>query len=86
MSKQELIDNYVNLKAFSIHFDKNECKMKCHCLRSLSNWSCGLVETEHCILNCYFHLIDNAQHYIYIENQFFILQKKKKSKTRVSQT
>lgn len=72
LSKKEYIDNYVNLKAFEVHFQKNDRKIKCHCLRSLSNWSGGLVETEHSILNCYLNLIDNAQHYIYIENQFFI--------------
>lgn len=72
LNNKEFIDNYVNLKAFALHFQKNERKMKCQCLRSLSFWSGGLEETEHSVLNAYMNLIDNAQHYIYIENQFFL--------------
>ena len=47
--------------------------MKCQILRSASNWSVGLDKTdEHSILNAYYNLIDNAKHYILIENQYFI--------------
>ncbi len=47
--------------------------MKCQILRSASNWSVGLDKShEHSILNAYYNLIDNAKHYILIENQFFI--------------
>ena len=41
-------------------------------LRSVSNWSIGKSTTECSILTGYYNLIDNAKHYIYIENQFFI--------------
>ncbi|CCD23548.1 phospholipase D NDAI_0B05150 [Naumovozyma dairenensis CBS 421] len=41
-------------------------------LRSAGNWSLGLKETEKSIQNAYLKLIETSQHYIYIENQFFI--------------
>ena len=41
-------------------------------LRSASNWNTGINNPEHSILDTYYHLIKNAKHYIYIENQFFI--------------
>ncbi len=41
-------------------------------LRSVSEWSAGVEQTEHSILNEYYKLIENAEHYIYIENQFFV--------------
>jgi phospholipase D1/2 len=40
-------------------------------VRSSADWSSGIL-TEHSIQNAYSELIRNAQHYIYIENQFFI--------------
>lgn len=39
-------------------------------LRSVDRWSAGTC--EHSILNAYVHVIENSQHYIYLENQFFI--------------
>ncbi|KAI8945422.1 phospholipase [Xylaria longipes] len=39
--------------------------------RSACDWSAG-HPTEHSIANAYVHAIESAQHYIYIENQFFI--------------
>ena len=41
-------------------------------LRSVSEWSIGKSKKECSILTGYYKLIDNAKHYIYIENQFFI--------------
>ncbi|KAK1246818.1 hypothetical protein MKX08_000620 [Trichoderma sp. CBMAI-0020] len=41
-------------------------------LRSASNWSLGIDETEHSIQNAYIHLIEESDHFVYIENQFFI--------------
>jgi phospholipase D1/2 len=43
-------------------------------LRSASAWSMGYPEgqPEHSIWNAYVHDIENAKHFIYIENQFFI--------------
>ncbi|KZT40944.1 phospholipase D/nuclease [Sistotremastrum suecicum HHB10207 ss-3] len=40
-------------------------------VRSVSDWSHGVL-TEHSIQNAYCQLIMEANHYIYIENQFFI--------------
>lgn len=40
--------------------------------RSMDTWSGGISETETSILNAYVDLIKNAEHYIYIENQFFV--------------
>ncbi|KAI1903217.1 hypothetical protein AGOR_G00024950 [Albula goreensis] len=39
-------------------------------LRSVDRWSAGTCENS--IHNAYIHTIENSQHYIYIENQFFI--------------
>ena len=40
-------------------------------VRSSADWSSGIL-TEHSIQNAYCEVIENAQHYVYIENQFFI--------------
>ncbi|KAI0184402.1 phospholipase D active site-containing protein [Xylaria flabelliformis] len=39
--------------------------------RSACDWSAG-HPTEHSIANAYVHAIESAQHFVYIENQFFI--------------
>lgn len=41
-------------------------------LRSAGDWSTGISATETSILNAYCTMIKNAEHYIYMENQFFI--------------
>lgn len=41
-------------------------------LRSASNWSLGLEETEHSIMNAYCKMIEESEHFVYMENQFFI--------------
>ena len=42
-------------------------------LRSACEWSIGTSKkTEHSIMNAYIKLIEASQHFIYIENQFFI--------------
>jgi phospholipase D1/2 len=43
----------------------------CQIVRSATKWSAGVI-TEHSIYNAYVQLIQNAEHFIYIENQFFI--------------
>lgn len=40
-------------------------------VRSSDDWSSGILN-DHSIQNAYAEVIENAQHYIYIENQFFI--------------
>lgn len=39
--------------------------------RSVGDWSCGWL-TEHSIQDAYIQLIREANHFIYIENQFFV--------------
>ncbi|KAK3808693.1 MAG: hypothetical protein J3Q66DRAFT_392165 [Benniella sp.] len=41
-------------------------------LRSVSSWSMGVKEPECSILTAYIAAIERAEHFIYIENQFFI--------------
>ncbi|RDW82884.1 phospholipase D [Coleophoma crateriformis] len=45
--------------------------MSIQLVRSCSKWSHG-VETEHSIANAYIEVIRESQHFVYIENQFFI--------------
>ncbi|PKA58407.1 Phospholipase D p1 [Apostasia shenzhenica] len=46
----------------------------CHCqvIRSVGQWSAGTSQTEESIHNAYFSLIEKAEQFVYIENQFFI--------------
>ncbi|KAI8085326.1 hypothetical protein BDF21DRAFT_379811 [Thamnidium elegans] len=59
----------------SYHFDHHTSGIQGSCkvqvLRSSAEWSTG-VELEHSIQNAYIDVINQAQHYVYIENQFFI--------------
>ncbi|KAH8813952.1 phospholipase D/nuclease [Flagelloscypha sp. PMI_526] len=48
---------------------KYSCKVQV--CRSISDWSHGYL-TENSIQQAYIELITNAEHYIYIENQFFV--------------
>lgn len=41
-------------------------------LRSASNWSLGLEKTEHSIMTAYCKMIEESDHFVYMENQFFI--------------
>ena len=41
-------------------------------IRSSSTWSAGLGETDSSILKTYIDLIDNAEKFVFIENQFFV--------------
>ncbi|KAH8696724.1 hypothetical protein BGW36DRAFT_428716 [Talaromyces proteolyticus] len=43
----------------------------CQVVRSCSKWSAG-IPTEHSIQDAYIAAIRNSQHFVYIENQFFI--------------
>lgn len=53
-------------------FTKDLSKCSVQITRSLSAWSGGISKTESSILNAYIDLIQKAEHYIYIENQFFV--------------
>ncbi|KAI1001521.1 Phospholipase [Podosphaera aphanis] len=41
-------------------------------LRSASDWSLGLTEPEHSIMTAYCKMIEESEHFVYMENQFFI--------------
>ncbi|PGH12567.1 hypothetical protein AJ79_04188 [Helicocarpus griseus UAMH5409] len=42
-------------------------------LRSSSTWSTGTPDvTEHSIMNAYIKMIEQSEHFVYIENQFFV--------------
>ncbi|XP_004296873.1 PREDICTED: phospholipase D p1 isoform X1 [Fragaria vesca subsp. vesca] len=45
---------------------------RCQVIRSVSQWSSGTSQVEDSIHSAYCSLIDKAEHFIYIENQFFI--------------
>lgn len=50
-------------------------RVTCQVLRSVASWSAGFVEqdtVEQSIHEAYVQTITKAQHYVYIENQFFI--------------
>ena len=49
----------------------NQGTVHAQIVRSSADWSSGIL-TEHSIQNAYQQLIREAQHYVYIENQFFI--------------
>ena len=57
----------------SLDVSKTNSK-SCQILRSGGNWSLGIAnnQTETSIMNAYIEMIQNAEHYVYIENQFFI--------------
>ncbi|XP_064418319.1 phospholipase D1 [Latimeria chalumnae] len=59
--------------ANEINYKVPECvHAQVQVLRSADDWSAGIKYTEESIHNAYVHVIENSQHYIYIENQFFI--------------
>ncbi|CAM1500958.1 Fc.00g101200.m01.CDS01 [Cosmosporella sp. VM-42] len=41
-------------------------------LRSATTWSLGIEDTEHSIQNAYIKMIEDSEHFVYMENQFFI--------------
>ncbi|KAF9919842.1 Phospholipase D1 [Linnemannia zychae] len=49
---------------------KGTCEVQI--LRSVSSWSMGVKEPEYSVLTTYLAAIERAEHFIYIENQFFI--------------
>ncbi|KAG7525172.1 phospholipase D1-like [Solea senegalensis] len=50
----------------------NSVPTKVQILRSAADWSAGIKHHEESIHNAYVDVIKNSQHFIYIENQFFI--------------
>ncbi|KAF7268635.1 hypothetical protein GWI33_018263 [Rhynchophorus ferrugineus] len=67
--------SYNDFKTLPINFPNTTCNVTCQVLRSVSTWSGGFLEPDHVeqsIHEAYIETITRAQHYIYIENQFFI--------------
>jgi len=54
-----------------LHGHYQDRGISCQIVRSCTKWSHG-VPTEHSIANAYITVIQNSQHFVYIENQFFI--------------
>ncbi|CAG9767038.1 unnamed protein product [Ceutorhynchus assimilis] len=66
---------YDEFKSMPINFPNGTKKVTCQVLRSISTWSGGFLDSdyvEQSIHEAYIDTITRAQHYIYIENQFFI--------------
>jgi len=54
-----------------VHGHLQKAGIPCQIVRSCTKWSHG-APTEHSIANAYISVIRNSEHFIYIENQFFI--------------
>ncbi|KAL8748851.1 MAG: hypothetical protein Q9184_007051 [Pyrenodesmia sp. 2 TL-2023] len=54
-----------------LHGGLQDAGIPCQIVRSCAKWSHG-VPREHSIQNAYIDIIQRSQHFIYIENQFFI--------------
>ncbi|XP_014276337.1 phospholipase D1 isoform X1 [Halyomorpha halys] len=66
--------SYRNFTEFIIPGVKQN-RINCQVVRSISHWSCGALDPEFwegSIHEAYVDIISKAEHYIYIENQFFI--------------
>ncbi|KAH7330517.1 hypothetical protein BKA65DRAFT_528037 [Rhexocercosporidium sp. MPI-PUGE-AT-0058] len=55
----------------SSYGDRGSLGMSIQLVRSCTEWSNGVAK-EHSISNAYMDVIRNSQHFVYIENQFFI--------------
>ncbi|XP_030747183.1 phospholipase D2 [Sitophilus oryzae] len=67
--------SYNDFKTLPITFPNKTYNVTCQVLRSISTWSGGFLEpdyVEQSIHEAYIETITRAQHYVYIENQFFI--------------
>ncbi|RIA98130.1 hypothetical protein C1645_750674 [Glomus cerebriforme] len=61
-----------NYSSKKIDCHPHKGKSNVQILRSSAKWSHGLEEVERSIQNAYLKIIEEAKHFIYIENQFFI--------------
>ena len=62
----------LKINVVDVNYFNKEVKSRVQALRSACKWSVGIGKIENSILQAYYQLIDNAKHYIYIENQFFV--------------
>ncbi|KAK1291392.1 Phospholipase D p1 [Acorus calamus] len=68
--KQERGDQVVSVDDIGEVGPRTSCC--CQVIRSVGQWSAGTSQTEESIHIAYCSLIDRAEHFVYIENQFFI--------------
>ncbi|KAL1305379.1 hypothetical protein AAFC00_002273 [Neodothiora populina] len=61
----------ISTKAGRPDADNNQGTVHAQLCRSSADWSSGIL-VEHSIQNAYCEVIRNAEHFVYIENQFFI--------------
>lgn len=64
-------EQYLGGNDSRLHGSFQEAGIPCQIVRSCTKWSHG-VKTEHSIANAYISVIHESQHFVYIENQFFI--------------
>ncbi|XP_075214567.1 phospholipase D [Lycorma delicatula] len=67
--------SYQNITVNQCLKDVKTYQVSCQIVRSVSHWSAGFLDAETwegSIHEAYVDIISKAQHYIYIENQFFI--------------
>lgn len=74
LPKNSESNDFSDRSRFESIFDKfgPSISVDAQCLRSASFWSVGTRTVERSIHDAYVDLIRNAQHFIYIENQFFV--------------
>lgn len=70
-SMRHVQDQYSSGNDSHLHGSFQEAGIPCQIVRSCTKWSHG-VKTEHSIANAYISVIQESQHFVYIENQFFI--------------
>ena len=70
---QHMQDQYLsgNERHSRHHGNFQEAGISCQIVRSCTQWSHG-VAIQHSVANAYISVIQNSQHFVYIENQFFI--------------
>ena len=68
----DIEEEIANDELYKKYFVAGSITSSVQVLRSSGEWSAGLKKTENSIVKAYYDLIENAKHYIYIENQFFI--------------
>uniref|UniRef100_A0A914QIK2 Phospholipase n=1 Tax=Panagrolaimus davidi TaxID=227884 RepID=A0A914QIK2_9BILA len=64
--------SYDNIRVPSAIINEDMYKTEVQVLRSVTRWSALTDKTEDSIHQAYISLMENAKHYIYIENQFFV--------------
>ncbi|GJQ65160.1 Pld [Trypoxylus dichotomus] len=80
-----LLPKSYNINSIPDILQLEQYRVTCQVLRSVSTWSCGFLEpymVEQSIHEAYVDAINRSQHYIYIENQFFITLPSCNSATR----